>query len=73
MTAVLLLPKLFADLLLYDNISLFLYFNVAASRSRVKISVTELLPQLALYNPLDFSRKYLHDTLAYLFKGCASR
>ncbi|CAM9685062.1 unnamed protein product, partial [Ectocarpus sp. 12 AP-2014] len=39
----------------------------------VKLSVITLLPQLALYSPLDFSRKYLIDTLKYLYASCQSR
>ena len=40
---------------------------------RVKKSVTALLPLLAQYNTLDFSRKYLKLTLAYLYRSCENR
>lgn len=40
---------------------------------QVKKSVMALLPLLAQYNPLDFSRKYLKIALAYLYETCEDR
>lgn len=40
---------------------------------QVKRSVTALLPLLAQYNKLDFSRKYLKRTLKYLYGSCQTR